>query len=61
MNKSEITKERYLEVAQKYNFTKRELELAYLKISGFSNRRIAFIYGISEIHYRVKAVELQLL
>lgn len=48
MNKSVITKERYLKVAQNYNFTKRELELAYLKISGFSNRRIAFIFGISE-------------
>lgn len=48
MNKPAITKEKYLKVAKKYNFTKRELELAYLKISGFSNRRIAFIYGISE-------------
>lgn len=48
MNKSVITKERYLNVARKYNFTKRELELGYLKISGFSNRRIASIYGISE-------------
>lgn len=48
MNRSILTKERYLEVAQKYNFTKREQELAYLKISGFSNRRIAYIYGISE-------------
>lgn len=48
MNKSMITKERYIEVARKYDFTKRELELAYLKISGFSNRRIAFMYGISE-------------
>lgn len=48
MNESVITKEQYLCVAKKYNLTKRELELGYLKISGFSNRRIAFMYGISE-------------
>ncbi len=44
----EITKERYLSVAQKFGFTKRELELGFLKISGFSNRRIAYMFGISE-------------
>ena len=48
MNESEITKERYLRIARKYGFTKRELELGYLKVSGFSNRRIAYMLGISE-------------
>ena len=48
MNEHEITKQRYLEVAQKYGFTRRELELGFLKVSGFSNRRIAYMYGISE-------------
>ena len=48
MTKEEITKEQYLKVAQKYGFTKRELELGFLKVSGFSNRRIAYMFGISE-------------
>lgn len=48
MNSAGITKEKYLSVAQKYGFTKRELELGYLKVSGFSNRRIAYMLGISE-------------
>ncbi len=48
MNESGITKEYYLKVAQKYGFTKRELELGFLKVSGFTNRRIAYMFGISE-------------
>lgn len=48
MNDTEITKETYLEIAGKFGLTRRELELGFLKISGFSNRRIAFMFGISE-------------
>ena len=48
MNEREISKQRYLEVAKKYGFTRRELELGFLKVSGFSNRRIAYMFGISE-------------
>ena len=48
MNDTGITKERYLEKAREYGFTKRELELGFLKVSGFSNRRIAYMHGISE-------------
>lgn len=48
MEKNEITKDEYLRVAQKFNLTKRELELGFLKVSGFSNRRIAYMFGISE-------------
>lgn len=48
MEKTEIAKEEYLRLAQKYNLTKRELELGFLKVSGFSNRRIAYMFGISE-------------
>ena len=48
MTNSVITKEQYLKVARKYGFTRRELELGFLKVSGFSNRRIAFMLGISE-------------
>ncbi len=48
MTNIEITKQHYLEVAQKFGFTKRELELGFLKVSGFSNRRIAYMHGISE-------------
>ena len=48
MNDSRITKQQYLNVARKFGFTKRELELGYLKVSGFSNRRIAYMLGISE-------------
>ena len=48
MNDTGITKERYLEKAREYGFTKRELERGFLKVSGFSNRRIAYMFGISE-------------
>ncbi len=48
MTKAEITKEQYLEKARKFDLTKRELELGFLKVSGFSNRRIAYMLGISE-------------
>ena len=48
MNEAEITKERYLMLSRKYGFTRRELELGFLKVSGFSNRRIAHMLGISE-------------
>ena len=48
MSEAGLTKEAYLGIARKYGFTKRELELGYLKVSGFSNRRIAYILGISE-------------
>ncbi|MBQ6967253.1 MAG: response regulator transcription factor [Lachnospiraceae bacterium] len=48
MNEPYITKDRYLEKAREFGLTKRELELGYLKISGFSNRRIAYMLGISE-------------
>ena len=48
MNENVISKKKYLEVAKKFGFTKRELELGYLKVSGFSNRRIAYMLGISE-------------
>ena len=48
MNDPEITKDRYLSIARQYGFTKRELELGFLKVSGFSNKRIAYMLGISE-------------
>ena len=48
MSDTGISKERYLEVACKFKLTKRELELGFLKVSGFSNRRIAYMLGISE-------------
>ena len=48
MNEQIISKEPYIKVAHKFGFTRRELELGYLKVSGFSNRRIASMYGISE-------------
>lgn len=48
MNEIEISKEYYLKIARKYGFTRRELELGFLKVSGFSNRRIAYMLGISE-------------
>ncbi len=48
MSDTVITKERYLEKAREYGFTKRELELGFLKVSGFSNRRIAYMFCISE-------------
>ncbi|SCY73908.1 regulatory protein, luxR family [Lachnospiraceae bacterium XBB2008] len=48
MNDPGISKGKYLDKAKKFGFTKRELELGYLKVSGFSNRRIAYMFGISE-------------
>ncbi len=48
MNEPNITKDQYIEIAKKYGLTRRELELGYLKVSGFSNRRIAYMFGISE-------------
>ena len=48
MNDPQITKEHYINVARQFGLTKRELELGYLKLSGFSNRRIAYMLGISE-------------
>ena len=48
MTGANISKAQYLKVAQKFGFTKRELELGFLKVSGFSNRRIAYMFGISE-------------
>ena len=48
MSETEVTKEQYLRIAQKFGFTRRELELGFLKVSGFSNRRIAYMFGISE-------------
>lgn len=47
-NWPEISKEQYLKVARSFGLTKRELELGFLKVSGFSNRRIAYMFGISE-------------
>ena len=43
-----IRKEQYLNIARNFGLTTRELELGYLKVSGFSNRRIAYMLGISE-------------
>lgn len=48
MNDFGIIKEKYLSIARKFGLTKRELELGYLKVSGFSNHRIAYMLGISE-------------
>ncbi len=48
MNEPVLTKENYLRVAKQFGLTKRELELGFLKVSGFSNRRIAYMLGISE-------------
>ena len=48
MNESHITKDQYLRIAQQFGLTRRELELGYLKVSGFSNQRIAYMFGISE-------------
>lgn len=44
-----ITKQEYLRVTAAFGLTKRELELGYLKVSGFSNRKIAQLCGISEL------------
>ena len=43
-----ISKAQYLNIARNFGLTTRELELGYLKVSGFSNRRIAYMLGISE-------------
>ena len=48
MSKPQITKEHYLIIAREFGLTRRELELGYLKVSGFTNRRIAYMLGISE-------------
>ena len=48
MNEPKISKEQYLSVAEGFGLTRRELELGFLKVSGFSNRRIAYMLGISE-------------
>ena len=48
MNEPVLTKENYLRVAKQFGLTKRELELGFLKVSGFSNRWIAYMLGISE-------------
>ena len=48
MNDTVITKEQYLKIASNFGLTRRELELGFLKVSGFSNRRIASMFGISE-------------
>lgn len=42
-----ISKEHYIEIAKQIGLTKREMELGYLKINGFTNQRIASMYGIS--------------
>lgn len=42
-----ISKEHYIEIASSFGLTKREMELGYLKVSGFTNQRIAQMYGIS--------------
>lgn len=44
-----ISKQDYLRVASAFGLTTRELELGYLKVSGFSNRKIAQLCGISEL------------
>lgn len=42
-----ISKEKYLPIARELGLTKKETELGFLKLSGFSNQRIAQIMGIS--------------
>ncbi len=48
MNEPNVTKDQYIRIAKKFGLTRRELELGYLKVSGFSNRRIAYMCRISE-------------
>ena len=48
MNDPGISREKYLQIARRFDLTGRQLELGYLKVSGFSNRRIAYMLGISE-------------
>ena len=48
MNEPHITKDQYLRIAHQFGLTRRELELGYLKVSGFSNQRIAYMFGLSE-------------
>lgn len=47
MKYERISKKYYFEVAEKYGLTAREKEMGYLKLNGFTNKRIAQIYGIS--------------
>lgn len=50
MNKDydeQISKSKYLEAVASFGLTRKETELGYLKVSGFSNQRIADIMGIS--------------
>ena len=47
-NRPEISKEQYLKVARSFGLTKRELELGFMILSGFSNARIAEELFISE-------------
>lgn len=46
-NNPSISKSDYLNAVKDFGFTNRELELGYLKVSGFTNARIASMYGIS--------------
>ncbi len=46
-NNPGIPKEHYIKVASSLGLTKREMQLGYLKLSGFSNQRISQICGIS--------------
>jgi len=43
-----VTKEEYVAVMKKYGLTKRELELGFLVLSGYTNQRIAQELFISE-------------
>ncbi len=43
-----VTKEEYVTVMKKYGLTKRELELGFLVVSGYTNQRIAQELFISE-------------
>lgn len=43
-----VTKENYVTIVAKYGLTKRELELGFLILSGYSNQRIAEELFISE-------------
>ena len=42
-----VSKSHYNEIANKYKLTKRERQLGFLKLAGFSNYKIAQCYGIS--------------
>lgn len=47
MKENNVSKKHYLEVVEKFHLTSREKELGYLKVSGYTNARIAETYGIS--------------